>query len=117
MLRVDVNGPPVAGWKRTMTVQDVCPPCPDAFNVAGHDPPTMANETASPIRLAAFTCTGPTPVLVNVTVNVRVAPTCVSWNTRLVGCGVMLAATPAPVSVTLCGLPTALLTIDTLPFR
>ena len=116
-LNVDVNGPAAAGWKRTTDVHDVCPPCPAALNVAGHDPPTIANETASPTRLGAFTCTGPTPVFVSVTVNVRLAPTCVSWNASVVGCGVMLAATPVPVSVTLCGLPAALLTIDTLPFR
>ena len=117
MLSVDVNGPVAAGWKRTVNVHDVCPPCPDAFNVAGHVPPTIANDTASPTRLAALTCTGPTPVLLNVTVNVRVAPSCVSWNGRLVGCGVTLAATPVPVRVTVCGLPDASLTIDTLPFR
>src|SRR4051812_35102535 len=43
MLSVDVMSPDVVGWNRTMKVQDVCPPCPDGLNVAGHDPPATAN--------------------------------------------------------------------------
>jgi hypothetical protein len=86
------------------------------LNVIGHDPPTIENEIES-LRLGAFSCTGPTPVLVRVTVKVLLAPTCVSWNARLVGCGVMLAATPVPVRVSVCGLPAALLTIETEPLR
>jgi hypothetical protein len=116
ILSVDVNGPDVAGWNRTMTVQAVCPPCPVALNVAGQEPPAIANEIES-LSVGAFSCTGPTPVLFRVTVKVRLAPTCVLWNVRLVGAGVTLAATPVPVSVRECGPPAALLTIDTEPFR